>query len=325
MRFLALALALLMPMQVQAECAGQNLITALPQAQRASLQAEAMAVPFASGNLWHATKGARLITLIGTFHLNDPRHEGIMAAFAGDLAAARTLLVEAGPTEVAAIKADLAANPARLIHPGATLPESLSPADWAKLATALTARGIPPFVVARLQPWYVATLLALPACLFKVEAAASGLDQRLITAATAQGLPIMALEPFDTLFTLFEGLSHADQIDLLVETLATTGAVEDDMARTIADSYFAGESRLFWAFSRQQLLDLAGADPARIARGFDLIEDRLMTRRNQAWIAVIEAQAAKGPLVVAFGALHLSGRAGVLNLLAQNGWEISPW
>ena len=31
-----------------------------------------------------------------------------------------------------------------------------------------------------------------------------------------------------------------------------------------------------------------------------------------------------GPLVVvAFGALHLSGEDGVLNLLAQNGWAIT--
>ena len=50
-----------------------------------------------------------------------------------------------------------------------------------------------------------------------------------------------------------------------------------------------------------------------------------MTRRNRAWLPVIEAQAAKGQLVVAFGALHLPGETGVLNLLAQNGWKISPW
>jgi uncharacterized protein YbaP (TraB family) len=39
---------------------------------------------------------------------------------------------------------------------------------------------------------------------------------------------------------------------------------------------------------------------------------------------VIEEAASAGPLVVAFGALHLSGEDGVLNLLAKSGWTIEP-
>ena len=325
MRLLALTLALLLPMAAQAGCAGQNLITALAPIKRAALQTAAGAAPFANGNLWRATKGAQVITLVGTFHLDDPRHAATLAALAPDLAAAKTLLVEGGPEEEAALRADLAAHPARLIHPGHTLPEVLAPADWARLAQALTDRGIPPVFAARLQPWYVATLLAVPVCQFSAAATAQGLDRRLMTAATAKGLPIMALEHYDTLFTLFDSLSDTDQIDMLVETLATTGPMEQDMAQTLADSYFAGQSRLFWEFSRQQMLDLPSADPARIAHQFTLIEDLLMTRRNRTWIQVIEAQAAKGPLLVAFGALHLPGDAGVLNLLAQQGWDITPW
>ena len=47
-----------------------------------------------------------------------------------------------------------------------------------------------------------------------------------------------------------------------------------------------------------------------------------MITRNQAWIKVIEDVAAKGPALVAFGALHLSGDQGVLQLLEQRGFTL---
>lgn len=324
MRILVL-IWLLLPFAAQADCAGRNLITALPSAQRATLQAAAEAAPFATGNLWYATRGAAHITLVGTFHLDDPRHASTLTALDPDLIAARTLLVEAGPEEEAALLADLAAHPARLINPGPTLPDSLAPQHWATLSDALTARGIPPVFAAKLQPWYVATLLAVPACQFASAATAQGLDKRLIAAAQAKGIPVKGLEPFDTVFTLFDSFTPADQTEMLLETLATAGPLENDMAVTLADSYFAGQSRLFWEFSKAQMLDLPGADPIKVTHQFALVEDALMTRRNTAWLPVIEAEAAKGPIVVAFGALHLAGDSGVLNLLAQNGWAITPW
>ena len=56
---------------------------------------------------------------------------------------------------------------------------------------------------------------------------------------------------------------------------------------------------------------------------------RLMDNRNRAWIAPLlagaEAAARDGRGIVAgFGALHLPGRNGVLALLAQQGFTVTP-
>ena len=323
MRFLAaLLLILLCPLTLQAECVGQNLIAVLPPDQRAALQIAAD-VPFARGNLWHATKGAQTITLIGTFHLDDPRHDATVAALTATLLAATTLLVEAGPAEEKALKSHVAAHPDLLINAtGLTLPEALPAADWLRLSDALRARGIPPVFAARMQPWYIASILAIPACQFAGAATMNGLDRRLITLANAQGVSVAALEPFDTIFAIFDSFTAADQLAMLIQTLDASAA-DDDMATTLADSYFAGQSRLFWEFSKLHLLTLPGIDPAAAAREFALVEAALINRRNQAWIAPITTAAADGPLVVAFGALHLPGENGVLNLLARDGWTIT--
>ena len=308
-----------------AQCTGQNLIAALPPDQRAALQATTDAVPFTHGNLWHATRGAEDITLIGTYHLDDARHAATVTALTPALHKATALLVEAGPTEEAALKDLMTREPQRmLITSGPTLPEALSEADWQRLSDALKQRGIPAFMAARMKPVFLTALLAIPACNFAAAAAAaeSGLDKRLIAAATAQGLPIKGLEPFDTIFAIFDQFTPADQIAMLSRTLDSDGG-SDAMAKTMTDAYFAGDSRLFWEFSRLQTLALPGMTRAEADREFALVEQALMTTRNANWIPVIESAAAEGPIVVAFGALHLSGSHGVLNLLQQDGYQIT--
>jgi len=50
----------------------------------------------------------------------------------------------------------------------------------------------------------------------------------------------------------------------------------------------------------------------------------LISARNRGWIGVIEAAAANGSVLAAFGALHLPGEDGVLALLDRAGWALSP-
>lgn len=306
-----------------AECKGQNLIAALsPQAQTA-LRAEAAKQPFAVGNFWLATKGTEEITLVGTYHFDDPRHVSALAMLAPALANAKVLLVEAGPKEQESLKARMADDPSLIVNTdGPTLPEVLSPTDWQHLRDAASARGVPSFMVAKFRPWYVSVLLAMPPCSMDLAAMPEGLDAQLIAAATARGLPVQALEPYDTLFSIFGDMSQTEQIDMITSALAMEEK-SADMAVTLADAYFAEEGRLIWEFSKLQSLQMPGFTPERVEREFAVMEKAMMNERNLTWIPVIKAAAAKGPVLVAFGALHLSGDLGVLKLLQDDGYSIT--
>ena len=318
----AVCLATGFGMPLAAQCVGQNLIAALPAADQAALRAQAAEQPFAVGNYWRATRGAEVIHVIGTYHFDDPRHDATMKILAPVLARAQTLLVEAGPDEEAALIDRMAQEPGLVINTdGPTLPQLLPPADWKRLSTALNNRGIPPFMAAKFRPWYLTMMLSIPACDIEFAATAKGLDGLLIEAATAQNLTIAALEPYDTIFGLFDAMSQADQLAMITATLA----LEDkstDMSITLADAYFAEEGRLIWEFTRDLTLNLPGYTPEQVEKDFAAMELSLMKTRNKSWIPVITAASAKGPVLVAFGALHLSGGEGVLNLLADQGYKI---
>jgi hypothetical protein len=303
-------------------CAGRNLIEALAEADRQALFERAHAVPFAQGNLWRATREGEEITLIGTLHMDDSRHEATMVALSPALDAARVVLVEAGPEEIAALQSRLARDPALMVQTkGPTLPERLSPELWDKLAQAVRARGVPPFMAAKLQPWYLSMILSIPPCALEAMGEDRGLDARVIEAAEARGLPVRALEPYDTVFSVFDKMSDADQLSMITSSLALEDRSED-MLTTMIDSYFEEEARVIWEFSRAVALTIEGYSAERVDREFALMEDALMVQRNQDWIPVLTRAAADGPVLAAFGALHLSGDQGVLALLQAEGFTL---
>jgi uncharacterized protein YbaP (TraB family) len=318
---LAVSLALLAA-PLRAQCAGENLFATMDPDRLAAITAAADAVPFPRGNHWRATRGDEVITIVGTYHFDDPRHAATMAAITPALAAASTVLVEAGPDEEKALLDLMARDPGKMmIMDGPTLLERLPPDTWDRLSAALAARGVPGFMAAKLQPWYVAVMLAIPPCAIAAMADPKGLDGMVIDAALAAGVPVRALEPFDTVFTLFDTMSEAEVVAMIDSTLAMEDRAEDYSA-TLADSYFAGESRMIWEYMRDESLSLPGYTPERIEAEFARMEELLMSARNRAWIPVLTAAAAEGPVFAAFGALHLSGADGVLNLLQAEGFTL---
>lgn len=305
-----------------AECVGPNLFYDLPAEEQAALRSAAESHPFATGNFWIAEKGERRMVIVGTYHMDDPRHAQSMAALGPEFERMSKLLVEAGPEEEKALVARLAREPELMfITEGPSLIDQLPAPTWEKLSTAMNRRGVPSFMAAKFQPWYASLMLAIAPCQMVAGEQPKGLDGQLIETAEARGLPVEALEPYDMLFGLFDEFQDEDMVRMIDTTLAMDDWGEA-MAVTLADLYFTGDARLMWELSRVYSYDLPGYSRAEIDAEFDRLEKVLMVNRNRAWIPVIEQAAEGGDLMVAFGALHLAGEEGVLNLLADAGWML---
>ena len=319
----ALFLGVLVCGTASAACVGQNLFATMDPARRAEIAAAAQAMPFSAGNFWRATRGDEVITIAGTYHFDDPRHAPTLAALTPKITAATTVLVEAGPEEEKALMALIAKTPsAMVITEGPLLNQQLPPEVWTPLSKAMSDRGIPAFMAAKFQPWYVLTLLSIPPCAMSaMTSKPKGLDAMVIETAQAAGVPVRGLEPFDTLFKVFNDLTLDEMTEMLVSTLAIEDQSEDYFT-TLVDSYFAGESRQAWELMRFAGYDQPGYTNAQIDAEFARMEELVASSRNRAWIPVLTEAAAKGPVFAAFGALHLSGQDGVLNLLQKEGFSV---
>lgn len=313
-----------------ADCVGTNLIEAMPPDQRAEIEAAVADIPYHDGLLWRASKGKARMMLVGTYHFGDPRHQAMMDRIEPALAEADLLLVEAGPEEEARLTRALTEDPGLMVAAtGPTLPERLPPEDWQALAAAMADRGTPSVVTAKLRPWYVAMMLGISPCMMRAMAdgqQAAGLDHLLVDRAEALDVPVRALEPWDTVFTLFDAMTPQQEIDMIRASLPAA-SYADDYAVTLTDAYFAGDVWQIWEFGRFDAYRNSGLSRQAVDEQMDLAQTQLMDRRNQSWIAPLTAAAedaaGRGKGVVAgFGALHLPGEQGVLRLLEDRGWTI---
>lgn len=314
-------------------CAGANLIDALPADQRARIDAAAALVPFHKGLVWQAHRGGAQMTIIGTYHFDDPRHDAVLSQVVPYLMQADLLMVEAGPEEEAQLMQAMIADPTLMADPeGPTLAERLTPEDWALLSEALSERGVPAMIGSRFRPWYMTMMMGISPCMMRKLAEtggeSGGLDQMLVDLAEHHDIPVRALEPWDTIFSIFADLTPQQEIDMLRSTLPTA-LYADDYGATLADAYFAGDVWTLWEFSRFDAYENSGLTRDEVDQMMDLAQDRLMDMRNKSWIAPMEraageaAEHGKG-IVVGFGALHLPGDNGVLHLLEKQGWVVTP-
>jgi uncharacterized protein YbaP (TraB family) len=325
MRFLVMIVGLwaCLAGAVQAQCAGRDLRPALSAPQKQMVQAHLAATPYATGNHWKAVRGSQVLHLIGTIHLADDRLPPSVARLKPLIEGADRLLLEMTDAEEAQLMASMGTNPEFLVLQDTTLVELLGD-DWPQLAQALSDRGIPPAMGSKMQPWYLSMLLSLPSCMKSLLVDDNGLDTQLERIADQAGVPTQALEPFDTGFRAFADVPMDLQM-VMIRSALGDDQVQEDLFETMVNAYFE-EAHVESVFVMQMLTpEMTSLSQQEADRIDTVIQTALLDDRNRAWIPVIEAvmAQAKGPVVAAFGAGHLGGEAGVLNLLKARGFTLT--
>lgn len=318
--------ALFLPNWAHALCNGPSFWDTLPPADQSELLDKVTATPFSAGNLWQATNGDATLTIVGTMHLPDPRHDVMLDRTLPFLADAGVLLVEATLEDQRAMQTCMARNPDIMaITDGPTLPELLDEATWASIRDAATSRGVPGFMAAKMKPWFLSMALSIPPCaMTAMTSGEGGLDNMLLESAADLGVPVAPLEPWQDMLDLLSMGTFEEQIDALRMGLLDPDVL-DTIVVTLTDFYFAGQSAMGWYITEYTKDLIPDLDPVQFDEQLAQMEQLLLIDRNINWIPVIEdAAETHDKIVIAFGAAHLFGDFGVLNLLEQNGWAISP-
>jgi len=263
--------------------------------------------------LWRVEKYGKTSHLFGTVHL------------ALDLDAA---LGEEGRTALANAKRvflELDFAPENLMEflgqavARAELPEKdslralLRPKSWNRLADATKGR-IDPALLDRLQPWFVALWvvhLAVPRAPQPgaVRPGLPPLDQQIDARARARKIPIEALE---------SRLEHL-QVMSRMDRKEGVAMVEEALARTDGDrAEFAGLVNAYVAEQDRPLMKTFG----RLVRRKPALAERLLFRRNEAWIERLERWLGDGRMFVAAGTFHMFGERGLVALLRARGYRV---
>ena len=323
-RAITAAALMLTASHAAAQCVGTSYFDLLDDSQIAQIDAAASALPYPEGLIWDATRGDQAITVVGTMHIFDPRLVPIYDMIAEDVMAAELVLLEATPDDQRALEALMVEDPAMfMITDGPTLPDLLDEETWALLSQASSERGVPGFMAAQMQPWYLSLLMAIPPCaMAELASGIEGLDGLISRLARDSDVPMRALEPYTTLFDFFQTGTMDDQIDMLRLSLISPETQQQQFVAML-DSYFSGQIARLWEMSRLAVNDLPGLDPETGAALFAEMEEALLNQRNRDWMPVIaQAMDDHDTIVAAFGAAHLIGEYGVLQSLENDGWDL---
>ena len=316
----------LTPLAAAAECAGADLMERLRQddpGTHAAIVAQSAEVPNGQGKFWRVERpGAPPSYLFGTFHDTGAGAEALPAEVSRALTGARLMLVELTEEEEAEMQARIASDPGFILVPeGNGVIEQLSAAEQAAAGKRLAARGLTLPIAARLQPWMLFTALAIPVCVIReAQLGKPLLDKAMAAKAAAAGVPIEGLETYEQALGALMNLPPDVMEALLLDMLRQPGD-EEDVWRTSSNLYRAGEIAAIWEYSRAEATKTLG--PERGAEVFAAFAERLLVNRNLAWLAILEPALAEGNVFAAFGAMHLVGETGIVELLRTRGYTVT--
>lgn len=318
------AITLFLPATAFAQaCGTRDLIAELDATDRARLDALVAEHPYPQGTLFRAEKPGSTVTVIGTLHLPDPRHADQLEAVRPAIEEADLVILEATSDTQADLQSMVSKRPELFfITEGPTLVELLSEEEWQKLIAQLEDYGIPGFMAAKFQPWFLGMTLAMPSCALKaIQSGQKGLDHLIEEVALAGGVPLAELDNLEELMTLLAGDPMEKQIEGLRMWLDLQVEGDAEMT-TMVEGYFDGRVREVWEFSRI-LLDQRGVEGGEEI--FEELNASLLDGRNSKWEPKIAELVQGTDAVIAVGAAHLSGESGVLRSLERAGYTVSSF
>jgi uncharacterized protein len=308
----------------RAACGGKNMLDELEGTPaHASILAKAAATENANALLWRVERvGGPPSHLFGTMHLTDERINTLSPALKTALAGSQRLLLEVDVEDLTVnglTKAFARSRPLLTFTDGRRLDQLLSQAEYSKATSILERAGLPAQVAGAFRPWVATMMLALTDC--ERQRTAQGqppLDQRLAREAQALGIATAGLETLDLQFRAMADVPEADQVEMLRASLRTYDRI-DDMMETTIQLYLRRQLGAIWP------LQLALAEKVGVAPAvFDSAERNLLVTRNLRMRDKALPSLAEGGAMIAVGALHLPGKQGLVALLREAGYTVTP-
>lgn len=305
-------------------CSGQDILDEIRQnspEQSARIDAAAATTINASALLWKIEgRSGPPSHLFGTVHLTDDRVNALPTSVTTALGAAKRVILEIADLSPTATGKAIAKMQALLVFSdGRSLKSLLTPGEYKLIGKAIEQVGMPADAAAVLKPWVITMALALTACeRRRSDAGLLPLDMRLAQTARAAGVPVLGLETLEDQLKAMAAVPDEDQLTILKAGLKLIDRA-DDLIETMVRRYLARDLARIWPL-QHELWRSAGFDPAALGS----FQKELVSVRNAKMRDAALPHLQKGGTFIAVGALHLPGRDGLVEMLREAGYTVTP-
>jgi len=259
--------------------------------------------------LWKAQSSQNTVYLAGSIHVLQEHHYPLPHVFDDAFNASSRVIFEVDLDGLSSPLAQMNMLRKGLYLNGESLPNVLSPENYATAKANLIELGLHIEDFHRMKPWMTATAvmgLELQKLGFD---SAYGVDRHFFEKAQAAGKDIQGLETVEFQLDLFDQLPLSIQEQFLLQTLEDLKNLDtqiNDMVKS-------------WTQGNVQELEalLVGM------RDYPGLYQTLVVNRNNDWLPHIEqALQEKHPVFIVVGALHLLGKEGLVAALQEKGYLV---
>lgn len=259
--------------------------------------------------LYEITGGgiARPSYLLGTIHVSCAADIVPISAIEPFIDKTDQMLMELDLDDPAELKY-IAGNV--MIPNGKTIADHLSPEELAKVdAMTTSVLGYPASAVKTLKPWVLAVLIMTSPKTIGCEP--EKYDLSLVQKAVEKKRPVIGLETAAAQLALFDTKPIATQAKELYKMSLDLEKWVNQL-KDVRKAYRSRDvEKLFELISEQMKEDKE-------------LAERMLDKRNAAWIDKIATHVRSKSTFIAVGAGHLGGKKGLISLLRSRGYEIRP-
>ena len=245
--------------------------------------------------------------LLGTIHSEDPRVLDFSEDFLRKLKENEVFAMEMVPDLPTLERLTAYMN----YPPGKSLESVIGNERYTVLQSVLSGNQVPAEFLSRMKPWAVMLTLSTPP-----PETGFFMDFSLSLRASGSGLEVVGLETLEQQLSFLENMPMPMQLSLLDQAIAEYGQVVE-VHDQMVDAYLENNLVALQLLSDEQL-DAVGKSAS------DYFMESGIHERNQRMAQVLLQQLENKTVFVAVGALHLPGEEGLLNILRQHGFVLSP-
>lgn len=166
--------------------------------------------------------------------------------------------------------------------------------------------GTPLQFLQRMKPYMLTSVLLVPVFACDVK----GWETILVELTRAYNTPIKGLETVADQMAVFDAIPYRLQAEQLQRGVANMDSLRLAMTEFVS---------LYKSEDIAKMQEISSSDPT--LKGYTKV---LLDNRNKKWIPLIEREIKERSTFFAVGAGHLGGASGVVNLLRNSGYTVSP-
>ena len=195
---------------------------------------------------------------------------------------------------------------------GMTISDLLSAEDYKLLESKFQKLGLPMMMLERIKPAFL-TVFAYDIDPKGMQSGSiKSYEMEFFEMANNANKPVSGLETIEFQMSVFDSISYEDQAKMLVDALKA-GDSENDDFKVMTDMYLSQNINA--------MVEMIDEDEVMGSEGSN---DILLTGRNKNWIPVMSDLMKTKKVFFAVGAAHLAGKTGVINLLREQGYKLTP-